>query len=102
MRRLQKGRGVGLNLIGRLEGDGKLVADSQEFNCVRYDLEVWQSNGGVKTARGTLSVSSQIGPGKLTLKDGKTIEVFVTTSGKRGSTVIVTSPVPTPGQHKIF
>jgi hypothetical protein len=91
-----------LNLIGRLEGDGKLVADSQEFNRVRYCLDVWQSDGGVKSARGTLSVSSQIGPGKLTLKDGKTIEVFVTTSGKRGSTVIVTGPVPTPGEHKSF
>ena len=91
-----------MNLIGRLEGDGKLVAHSQEFNRVQYDLEVWESNGGVKSARGTLSVSPQVGPGKLTLKEGETIDVFVTTSGKRGSTVIVIGAVPTPGQHKSF
>jgi len=89
-----------MRLIERLEGDGKLVADSQEFNRVRYDLEVWQSDSGVKSARGKLSVSPKIGPGKLTLHEGKTIDIFVTTSGKQGSTVIVIGAVPTPGEHR--
>ena len=91
-----------MNLIGRLEGSGKLIADSQEFTRVRYDLEVWQSDSGVRLARGNLSVSPQIGPGKLTLRDGETIEIFVTTSGRQGSTVIVMGDVPAPGEHRTF
>jgi hypothetical protein len=89
-----------MNVIGRLKGSGKLVADNHEFNRVQYDLEVWQTDGGAKSARGILSISPQIGPGKLTLRDGKTIDVLVTTSGKRGSTVIVIGNVPAPGEHR--
>jgi hypothetical protein len=91
-----------MKLLGRLEGSGKLIADGHEFTQVRYDLEVWESNGGAKSARGILSVSPQVGPAKLTLEDGKILDVFVTTSGKRGSTVIVVGHVPAPGEHRSF
>ena len=57
---------------------------------------------GVTSAKGTLAVSPRVGPGKLTLTDGKTIDVFVTTSGKRGSTVIVIGAFQRLVSTKVF
>jgi hypothetical protein len=86
-----------MKLIRRLLGHGKLVADGKEFTRVQYDIEIWQAESGVQSARGIVSVSPVIGPGKLTLEDGKPLNIFVTTSGSQGATIIVKEPVPSLG-----
>jgi hypothetical protein len=83
-----------MELIDTLEGDGHLTADGKEFSRVTYSIEVWQALSGAKWARGKISVSPEIGPGKLTLQDGRKLEVFVTTSGAHGGTIIVSAPIP--------
>jgi hypothetical protein len=44
-----------MNLIGRQKGVGVLEADGKKFTGVDYDIEVWSADGGLKSARGTLS-----------------------------------------------
>jgi hypothetical protein len=83
-----------MKLIGQLSGSGKLVADGQEFRGVHYDIQVWSAESGLISARGNVSVSPVVGPGELTLHNGKQISVFVTTSGVHGATIIIKGKVP--------
>jgi hypothetical protein len=83
-----------MNLIGRLKGAGTLVRDELEWKGVRYDIEVWRAESGLKSARGTLSVTAEPGPCELILEGGDRIDLFVTTAGGRGSTVLVKGPIP--------
>jgi hypothetical protein len=83
-----------MKLIGRLSGSGKLVADGHEFRGVHYDIQVWSAASGLISARGNVSVSPAVGPGELTLQNGKRVDIFVTTSGVHGATIIVKGKVP--------
>jgi hypothetical protein len=83
-----------MKLIGQLSGSGKLVADDHEFRGVHYDIQVWSAESGLISARGNVSVSPVVGPGELTLQNGKQITVFVTTSGVHGATIIIKGKVP--------
>ena len=79
-----------MKLTERLTGTGSLLLEgNRKFDKVEYDIEVWRSDGGLKSLRGTLSVTVEAGPCKLVLKDGSKLNIFVTTSGTYGSTVLV-------------
>jgi hypothetical protein len=83
-----------VKLIGQVSGSGTLVADDHRFGAVQYDIEVWSADNGLTSARGRISVSPEVGPGQLTLENGKHIDVFITTSGVHGATIIVKGNVP--------
>jgi len=62
-----------VKLIGQLTGNGSLVADTCRFASVNYDIDIWSADNGLTFARGTISVSPQVGPAELTLEDGMRI-----------------------------
>jgi len=83
-----------MNQIGQLVGLDTLVTDGKEFKSVEYAIDVWRADSGIESARGKLSVSPEVGPGKLTLAGGREIKVFITTSDVHGATLMVTGAIP--------
>lgn len=82
-----------MKLIGRLSGMGKLVMEKRSLPT-HYNIDIWQAESGLNSARGTISVTVEAGPCKLVLEDGREIQVFVTTGGSQGGTILVNGPVP--------
>jgi hypothetical protein len=83
-----------MRLAGHLKGTGTLVRDDQRTTGVLYDIEIWSADSGMRSARGTLSVTIEAGPYELFLSNGNKLNVFVTTAGLNGSKVLVKDPVP--------
>jgi hypothetical protein len=82
-----------VKLVGRLSGKGKLILEKRSLPT-QYDIDIWQAESGLNTARGTISVTVEAGPCKLVLEDGHEVEVFVTTGGAQGGAILVNSPLP--------
>jgi hypothetical protein len=83
-----------MKLNGRLKDSGTLLLSDRQWKGVPYDIEVWEADTGLKSARGTLSVSVEAGPCKLIPEDGRRVDLFVTTAGERGSSFLVKGEVP--------
>jgi hypothetical protein len=86
-----------MKLNGRLIGSGTLLLSDRRWKGVPYDIEVWEADTGLKSARGALSVTVVAGPCKLILEDGRHVDLFVTTTGERGSSFLVKGTVPELG-----
>lgn len=89
--------------LGSLKGVGALIVGDERIEDVRYEIDVWQEAGGLKSARGTLQSSGNDffkafdrNPVVLETADGETLGVTIAhlTLPFGPATIVVNGAVP--------